>query len=86
VLKSRYETVVVVMHYSPTYATMLGEDERIWPELGSKMIEEVIRETKPTVVVHGHVHKSKRLEARIDNVRVVNVALPARGDIVFLDI
>lgn len=73
--------VVVVMHYAPTVLTVEGEEPRIWPYLASREMENAIRETQPHLVIHGHAHNSKRLEARIGETRVVNVAFPARRDI-----
>ena len=83
-LKKNYDKVIVLMHYAPTYVTLEGEDKRIWPEVGSLLMEAAIKEVKPAIVIHGHAHNSKRLEAYIDGVRVVNVAFPARKDIVVL--
>ncbi len=85
-LKKKYSKVIVVMHYAPTYLTLEGEDKRIWPEVGSLMMESAIRKAQPLLVIHGHAHNSKRLEARINGTRVINVAFPARKDIVILTI
>jgi len=85
-LKKNYKKVVVLMHYAPTYATLEGEDKSIWPEVGSLLMEAAIREVKPTIVIHGHAHNSKRLEAHTNGVRVINVAFPARKDIVILSL
>ena len=78
--------VIVVSHYAPTYATLEGEDPRIWKYLGSKEMEKALLETKPLLAIHGHAHHSRRLEAEIDGVKVLNVALPARGDITVIEL
>jgi len=80
-LKRQGFNVIVVMHYAPTTLTIEGEDPRIWPYLASHAMEEAIRETQPDIVVHGHAHHAKRLEAVIGRSIVVNVAFPARRDI-----
>ncbi|RUM47338.1 MAG: metallophosphoesterase [Hyperthermus sp.] len=85
-LRSKGYTVVAVMHYAPTYATIEGEDERIWRFVASKAMERAIVRSKPHLVIHGHAHNSKRLEACIDGVRVINVAFPARRDITVITI
>ena len=85
-LKREYDRVIVVMHYAPTYATLVGEPPRIWPELGSKRMEEAVRRARPSLVIHGHAHRSQRLEVVIDGVRVVNVAFPARRDLTLIKV
>jgi Icc-related predicted phosphoesterase len=82
-LKRRGYRVIVLMHYAPTFLTVEGEDPRIWPYLASKLMEQAIRRTQPDIVIHGHAHHSKRLEARIGETIVVNVAFPARRDVYF---
>lgn len=85
-LRTVCQKIIVVMHYAPTYATLEGEDEKIWPEIGSKAMEEALLEVKPDIVIHGHAHKSKRLEVDIQGIRVYNVALPARGDVTVIEV
>ena len=85
-LKREGYFVIVLMHYAPTYSTLEGEDRSIWKFIGSKRMEEAIRRSKPDLVIHGHAHNSIRHEARIDGIRVINVALPARKDITVIRI
>ncbi len=80
-LKREGKRVIVVLHYVPTYATLVGEPQHIWPELGSKVMERAIIRSKPDLVIHGHAHRSQRLEVVLGGVRIVNVAFPARRDI-----
>ncbi|RLE50496.1 MAG: metallophosphoesterase, partial [Candidatus Methanomethylicota archaeon] len=68
---------ILLLHYSPTYKTLIGEDRRIWPELGCKRFEEVIVSRKPTIVIHGHAHRSKVFSTRIGESKIFNVSLPA---------
>jgi len=84
-LKRQGFEVIVVMHYAPTVLTIEGEDPRIWPYLSSREMERAIRETQPELVIHGHAHRAKRLEATLGATRVINVAFPARRDIVILE-
>ncbi|OYT62160.1 MAG: hypothetical protein B6U69_02275 [Thermofilum sp. ex4484_15] len=72
---------LMVSHYAVTYKTMVGERERIWPMLGSKRVERLIAHSSLDVAIHGHVHKSKVLEASLGNTKVYNVALIARGEL-----
>lgn len=80
------EYVLVITHYAPTYATLEGESETAWPEMGCRRMENVIRETNPLIWIHGHAHKSTRLETWVGFTYVLNVSLPARGGIVVLDL
>ncbi len=77
---------VVMTHYAPTYRTLVGERERVWPEMGSRRFEEVIEGRQPDLWVHAHAHKGKIFEATIGRTLVVNVSLPARGEIVILEV
>ena len=85
-LKEEVGKVVVVLHYAPTFKTFVGEPQQIWPELGSRLIEAAILRSKPTVVIHGHAHKAKVLEARLGDVHIYNVSLPAKNDVTVLKI
>jgi len=77
---------ILLTHYAPTHKTLVGEPKGIWPELGCKAFEQVISETKPTLVVHGHAHNSKVNEAWIGSTLVVNVSLPSRKGVCFLEV
>ena len=83
-LKSQGYYVIAVMHYAPTRLTIEGEDPSIWPYMASLAMEAAIRDAKPDLVIHGHAHHAKRLEAWINGTYVVNVAFPARGDVTVL--
>ncbi len=48
---------ILLTHYPPTYATM-GKEKEAWrPELGCKALEPVVLRRRPTLVIHGHIHK-----------------------------
>jgi Icc-related predicted phosphoesterase len=71
------ERRVVVMHYAPTRATVVGEPEEIFPYLGCSRLEEPLHRYPVSVVLHGHAHKGS-LEGRTSqgDVPVYNVAMP----------
>jgi Icc-related predicted phosphoesterase len=75
---------ILLIHYVPTYSILEGENPRVYPELGSKDYERVIKEKKPSLVITGHSHKGRK-EAWIDTVPVFNVALPLCKEIVVID-
>jgi Icc-related predicted phosphoesterase len=98
-IRGREDILVLLMHYSPTYLTMQGENENRFPEMGSKMFEDVIKQRKPDVVIHGHVHKGKKWVEIFETqksledfgepgkkVPVINVALPAVDGVTILDL
>lgn len=81
----RADIRVLLMHYSPTFETLIGEDRKIWPHLGHRGYEKVIREVKPDVVLHAHAHRGSK-RAIIDGVEVLNVSLPLWKRLVPLDL
>lgn len=52
----RTEKTVVVLHYSPVAATVVGEPPEIFPFLGSSRLAEAIDHFQVSVVFHGHAH------------------------------
>lgn len=48
---------ILLTHYPPTYATMGGEKEAWRPELGCRALEPVLVRRRPSLVIHGHIHK-----------------------------
>lgn len=90
---------VLVTHYPPTYVTMGGEKEDWRPELGCKALEPVLLRRRPTIVIHGHIHKGvpfaelraprASLDAFVDGpvaIPVHNVAYPVRRAIPTFDL
>ncbi|TLZ45484.1 MAG: hypothetical protein E6K19_02235 [Methanobacteriota archaeon] len=78
---------------------MGGEKDEWRPELGCKALEPVLLRRKPSLVVHGHIHKgipeaelrptASRLDDFLDgaaSVRVHNVAYPVRHSITVFDL
>jgi Icc-related predicted phosphoesterase len=52
----RTERTVVVLHYAPIAATVMGEPPEIFPFLGSSRLAETIDHFDVNVVFHGHAH------------------------------
>jgi len=69
---------IVLLHYSPTSDTLLGEPEGIWTYLGSDRLATPIAEYRPDVVLHGHAH-SGSFQGAIGEVPVYNVAVHVTG-------
>jgi Icc-related predicted phosphoesterase len=67
---------VVLLHYAPVRATVVGEPAEIHAFLGSSRLEEALHRHPVTVVFHGHAHEGAA-EGRTENgIPVYNVALP----------
>jgi Icc-related predicted phosphoesterase len=69
---------IVLLHYAPVEATLVGEPERLWLVLGADRLAGPIREHRPHLVVHGHAHHGS-FEGRVDSVPVYNVAVHVMG-------
>jgi len=69
---------IVLLHYSPTEATLEGEVPGIRAFLGTDRLAGPIREHEPDLVLHGHAHAGS-FEAAIDEVPVYNVSVPLMG-------
>jgi uncharacterized protein len=65
---------VVLLHYSPTMSTLLGEPESIWTYLGTNRLDGPIQKHRPDVVLHGHAHEGTFAGA-IGTIPVYNVAV-----------
>lgn len=74
--KLRTPQRIVLLHYSPIQATIMGEPLEIAPFLGSSRLEEPVDRYRASVVFHGHAHHGS-LEGRTKGgVPVFNVAMP----------
>jgi len=73
---------ILLTHYAPTFATVVGERKSTYPQLGDRIIEEA--NCLPNIAVHGHAHYAKVTYSVVRNVRVYNVALPANKKIVLI--
>lgn len=68
--------IVVLMHYSPILATVMGESQEIYPFLGSSRLEEPLNWFDVTAVFHGHAHNGSPEGCTSKNIPVYNVSLP----------
>jgi Icc-related predicted phosphoesterase len=65
---------VVLLHYSPTMSTLVGEPESIWTYLGTNRLDGPIQKHKPDLVLHGHAHAGT-FSGAIGPIPVYNVAV-----------
>jgi Icc-related predicted phosphoesterase len=80
----RADFKILLMHYTPTYKTLEGENPRFYSSMGWNVYENVIIRQKPNLVLHGHSHRGTK-KAWVDSVPVFNVSLPLNGKIVIID-
>ncbi len=66
---------IVLLHYAPTPATLVGEPRHLWSALGSDQLAAPILEHAPDLVVHAHAHLGTP-DAELGRVPVANVSLP----------
>jgi Icc-related predicted phosphoesterase len=71
------DRVILVTHYAPIGPTLEGEDPKIWSQMGSRLLTQLILSKRVDAVVHGHAHNSLRVRAQLGAAKVYNVALPA---------
>ena len=70
---------IVLLHYSPTADTLVGEPPELYAFLGSSLHAEAIDRVGPDLVVHGHAHRGTERGVTPGGVRVRNVAQPVLG-------
>lgn len=75
---------ILLMHYSPTYKTLEGENPRFFSSLGSQAYENILLNRRPNLVLHGHSHRGTK-QAWVDTVPIINASLPLNHEIVVID-
>jgi Icc-related predicted phosphoesterase len=71
------ELRILLMHYSPTAQTLVGEPEGIWPFLGSERLAAPIAAHRPDLVLHGHAHAGAAHGTIDGSIPVYNVSMAA---------
>jgi Icc-related predicted phosphoesterase len=71
----RADKRIVLLHYSPIQATVVGEPAEIFPFLGSSRLEEPLDRYSVTAVFHGHAHRGSPEGRTKADVPVYNVAM-----------
>src|SRR5438270_6439494 len=66
---------VVVLHYSPVAATVVGESPEIYPYLSTSRLGEVVDRHGANLVVHGHAHHGSLCGKTTAGIPVHNVAI-----------
>lgn len=67
---------VVVLHYAPIEATVVGEPEQIYPFLGCSRYLAPLETHGATVIFHGHAHNGTAEGRTPSGIPVFNVAYP----------
>jgi len=71
----RADKRIVLLHYAPIQATVVGEPAEIFPFLGSSRLEEPLDRYSVTAVFHGHAHRGSPEGRTKADVPVYNVAM-----------
>ncbi len=71
----RTERTIVVLHYAPIAATVVGEPPEIFPFLGSSRLAETIDHFDVNAVFHGHAHHGSCEGRTIKGVPVYNCCM-----------
>ena len=93
------DVLILLTHYATTYATLEGEKEHAFAEMGSNLFEQVVLEKHPDLVIHAHAHNGKRhallakKQRSLENfksidadVPVYNVSIPANHGPTFFEV
>jgi Icc-related predicted phosphoesterase len=72
----RTERRIVLLHYAPIEATVIGEPEQIFAFLGSSRLEEPLNRYSVDAIFHGHAHHGTLEGKTTAGVPVYNVSLP----------
>lgn len=67
---------VVLLHYAPIKATVVGEPEQIFPFLGSSRLAEPLNRRQVIAAFHGHAHIGTLEGETSKGVKVFNVSKP----------
>lgn len=77
---------VVLLHFSPTDSTLVGERCELWPQLSCPALAGPIVAHRPDLVVHAHAH-SGAFRGAVGDVPVFNVSRDLlRGDVCVLEL
>ncbi len=71
----RTDKRVVVLHYAPIAATIVGEAAEIYPYLGSSRLAEVVDRHGADLIIHGHAHHGTLDGKTTAGIPVHNVAI-----------
>ncbi|TFG31841.1 metallophosphoesterase [Candidatus Thorarchaeota archaeon] len=74
------DNTIILSHFRPVEDTLSGQSAFSW------WFGEIVKVTKPSLIVHGHVHNSTKNRVMVESTPVYNVALPAVGSITELSL
>lgn len=70
---------IVLLHYSPIKATLIGERLELYPFLGSFLLAEAVDSCGADLILHGHAHHGSEKGVTPGGIHVRNVAQPVIG-------
>lgn len=81
---SEAEHTILMSHYAPTFVTLGGEMRRALPQMGSRRVEQLLKQHNPTLAIHGHAHEGLK-QGLVGTTPIFNVAMPLHNRIVLID-
>ncbi|HEY1595036.1 MAG TPA: metallophosphoesterase [Thermoleophilaceae bacterium] len=69
---------IALLHYSPTFETLAGEEPYLWPALGTDQLAGPIHRHRPHLVLHAHAHEGAP-RGQVSGVPVLNVSAQVIG-------
>ena len=81
---SEAEHTILMSHYAPTVVTLDGEMRRAPSQMGSRRVEQLLKQHNPTLAIHGHAHEGLK-QGLVGTTPILNVALPLHERIVLID-
>lgn len=84
--KRKAHYTILLTHYAPICPTLEGEPAKIWSQMGSRRLTELILRHGPDLVIHGHAHRSTKPHVRLGRTEVYNVALPAIKRVTLIEV
>lgn len=84
--RENHDKTLLITHYATSFATLRGEEHRIYKFLGYPFIEFLEDYLRPHIAIHGHAHNATTTFVTMRNTVIYNVALPANKKVTIIDL
>lgn len=74
------DNIIILSHYCPLEETESNNPKFSW------WFEKALKDVRPSMILHGHIHNSAKNRVMVESTPVYNVALPSVGSITQLDL
>ncbi|MHC1591596.1 MAG: metallophosphoesterase family protein [Candidatus Helarchaeales archaeon] len=83
--KTRAKIKILLLHYPPTYKTIVGERPSAYPYIGCRRMGRILKKNRVDAVIHGHAHLGIPFAYHYE-IPVYNVSLPVRKSFTFVKV